>query len=167
MLTHAKLETGHAHYELGPVNALTAIGNATILLAPQARVREVTLTTESCDPDVIMWGDRDKVQQILLNLLSNAVKFTPRGGRIEVRCRAGDGTVHIEIRDTGIGIPAEMLDRIFEPFVQVRSDLTRLTEGTGLGLAISRVLARGMNGDVTVQSDTGQGSRFTLSLPAA
>ena len=167
VLTHAKLETGHVRYELAAVSALSAIANAAMLLAPQARVGDVVLITESCAPDVMMWADPDKVQQILLNLLSNAVKFTPRGGRIEVACSRSDATVRIEIRDTGIGIPADMLSRIFEPFVQVRSDLTRPREGTGLGLAISRTLARGMNGDVLVTSVEGEGSTFTLVLPAA
>ena len=165
VLTHAKLETGHAHYDFTAVNARKAIANAETLLAPQARVNGVTVNTESCPPEVTVWADSEKVQQILLNLLSNALKFTPRGGRIEVRCRAVDAEIHIEISDTGIGIPAEMLHRIFEPFVQVRSDLTRPSQGTGLGLAISRALARGMNGDVTVKSEAGNGSTFTLVLP--
>ena len=166
VLTHAKLETGHAYYELAAVNALNAISSAEILLAPQARAKGVTLSTESCPTDVTLWADAEKVQQILLNLLTNAVKFTPSGGRIYVGCCAVDPTVRIQIRDTGVGIPAEMLDRIFEPFVQVRSELTRPSEGTGLGLAISRALARGMNGDVTVESEAGVGSTFTLVLPA-
>ncbi len=71
------------------------------------------------------------------------------------------------MRDTGIGIPPDQLDRIFEPFVQVRADLTRTAEGTGLGLAISRDLARGMGGDLTAESTPGVGSTFTLTLPAA
>lgn len=167
VLTHAKLETGHAHYQLTVVNALEAISNAETLLAPQARVNGVTVATESCPPEATVWADSEKVQQILLNLLSNALKFTPRGGRIAVRCRAVDAQIHIEISDTGIGIPAEMLHKIFEPFVQVRSELTRPSQGTGLGLAISRALARGMNGDVTVRSEAGSGSTFTLVLPAA
>ena len=167
VLTHAKLETGHAYYELVAVNALSAISSAEILLAPQARAKGVTLTVEVCPADLTLWADAEKVQQILLNLLTNAVKFTPSGGRVEVRCCRVDDKVHIEIRDTGVGIPAEMLDRIFEPFVQVRSELTRPSEGTGLGLAISRALARGMNGDVTVGSEAGHGSVFTLVLPAA
>jgi len=73
--------------------------------------------------------------------------------------------VEITVRDSGIGIPAEQLERIFEPFVQVRAELTRTAEGTGLGLAISRDLARGMRGDLLVSSTIGGGSTFTLSLP--
>jgi signal transduction histidine kinase len=167
VLTHAKLETGHAQYDLTTVSVADAIGSAEALIAPQARTSGVTVSTKSCPDDLCLRADAEKVQQILLNLLSNAVKFTPRGGQIEVECFVSDAKVRIAIRDTGIGIPADMLDRVFEPFVQVRSELTRPAEGTGLGLAISRALARGMDGDVTVQSKIGSGSTFTLILPAA
>jgi signal transduction histidine kinase len=102
-----------------------------------------------------------------VNLLSNAVKFTGARGRVEVSCAREEATVRVVVRDTGIGIPADKLEAIFDPFVQVRSDLTRTHEGTGLGLAISRDLARGMAGELTAESTTGSGSAFTLTLPAA
>ena len=167
VLTHAKLETGHAQYSLAAVSIADAISNAEALLAPQAWTTGVIFTTTSCPPGLFVRADAEKLQQILLNLLANAVKFTARGGRIEIACSVTDGTVCVAIRDTGIGIPADMLDRIFEPFVQVRSELTRPAEGTGLGLAISRALARGMDGDLRVDSEVGRGSTFTLILPAA
>jgi signal transduction histidine kinase len=100
-----------------------------------------------------------------VNLLSNAVKFTDRGGRITLAAVASGPSVRVTVRDTGIGIETHQRDRIFDPFVQVRSDLTRTAEGTGLGLAISRDLARGMGGDLTVESEPGAGSTFTLTLP--
>ena len=109
-------------------------------------------------------GDRDKIEQILLNLLSNAAKFTEQG-RIDVSCHGTRDQIVIEVTDTGRGIPAEMLDSIFEPFVQGERDLTRTVPGTGLGLAISRHLARGMGADITVTSAVGVGSTFTLKLP--
>jgi signal transduction histidine kinase len=102
---------------------------------------------------------------MLVNLLGNAVKFTPAGGRVEVECEVFASRVAIRVRDTGPGIPEHMLEAIFEPFVQVEAGLTRTHEGTGLGLAISRDLARGMGGDVTLESVLGQGSTFTLMLP--
>jgi len=95
------------------------------------------------------------------------VKFTGAGGRIDVTCDATRTEVRIRVRDTGIGIPADKLDVIFEPFVQVRADLTRTVEGAGLGLAISRALARGQGGDLAVESVVGSGSTFTLTLPRA
>ena len=107
---------------------------------------------------------------ILLNLLSNAVKFTPEGGRVSVELspepNAG-GMAELRVADTGVGIPADKLEAIFEPFVWVGRSLSSPSEGTGLGLAISRDLARGMGGDITVTSTLGAGSTFTLALPAA
>ncbi|MEO8624645.1 MAG: ATP-binding protein, partial [bacterium] len=88
------------------------------------------------------------------------------GGRITVRCIASDAFVEIEVSDTGRGIPADLLGAIFEPFTQGERDFTRTVEGTGLGLSISRELARAMGGDITVQSAVGEGSTFTLVLPA-
>jgi signal transduction histidine kinase len=105
---------------------------------------------------------------------ADVIKFTATGGAVSVRC--GSGTepglgghpaVFIEIADTGIGIPADQLDRIFEPFVQVAGGYTRQHGGAGLGLAISQKLARMMNGSITVHSEFGEGAVFTLWLPAA
>ena len=111
-----------------------------------------------------MRADAEKLRQILVNLLSNAVKFTDAGGRIEMSFEFEDSRVVIRVRDTGIGIPADKLEMVFDPFVQVRANLTRPHGGTGLGLAISRDLARGMGGDLTAQSTLGVGSTFSLTL---
>ncbi|MFL5609836.1 MAG: ATP-binding protein, partial [Gemmatimonadaceae bacterium] len=102
---------------------------------------------------------------IILNLLSNAIKFTPSSGSVTVECRASDRTASIAVVDTGTGIPADKLEAIFEPFVQLGRSLSSAHQGVGLGLAISRDLARAMNGDLTVTSSQGVGSTFTLSLP--
>ena len=109
------------------------------------------------------------MQQILLNLLSNATKFTPANGSVTVTGSA-DGErgerVRLVVRDTGVGIPAERLAQVFEPFVQVDDSHARRAEGSGLGLAISRDLARGMGGELTAESEVNVGSAFTLTLPA-
>jgi PAS domain S-box-containing protein len=167
VLNYAKLETGTVHYDVADVRLRDAIAGAEALVAPQAQARQLTLAVAPCPPALAVRGDAEKVRQILVNLLSNAVKFTDRGGRVEVLCEDGGDRVRVAVRDTGIGIPADQLDRIFEPFVQVRADLTRTAEGTGLGLAISRDLARGMGGDLTAESTLGAGSTFTLTLPRA
>ena len=123
------------------------------------------------------WGDEMRVRQILVNLLGNAIKFTEPRGKIRVTCGpddpAGDAPLAgpgpwsaVRVADTGIGIPADRLGLIFEPFVQVEGSLTRVHQGTGLGLAISRRLARLLGGDLTVRSRPGAGSTFTLWLPA-
>jgi signal transduction histidine kinase len=104
------------------------------------------------------------VQQILVNLLSNAIKFTAAGGEIRVEARAHGDRVHLTVSDTGIGIPADRFEAVFEPFVQLARGAAGGREGTGLGLAISRDLARAMGGDLTVESTLGVGSRFTLTL---
>src|SRR3954468_3578389 len=112
-------------------------------------------------------GDPDKERQILIHLLSNAIKFTPEGGHISLDCEEDDKMIYLAVEDDGAGIPPDKLDAIFEPFVQVNRDYASKHEGTGLGLAISRDLARRMGGDLTVRSELGKGSRFTLSLPRA
>jgi signal transduction histidine kinase len=113
---------------------------------------------------LLVRADSEKARQILLNLLSNAVKFTERGlVRVEVST-AGAEHVAVRVRDTGVGIPAERIEEVFSPFVQIGRGLASTHEGTGLGLAISRDLARGMGGDLTAESEVGVGSTFTLRL---
>jgi signal transduction histidine kinase len=167
VLNYAKLETGTVSYDIEDVVVRESMVAAESLVAPQARAKGLTLTTAECSPDVIARADPEKLRQILVNLLSNAVKFTDPGGRVEMTCTADAEQVRLHIRDTGIGIPADKLHVIFDPFVQVRGDLARRHEGTGLGLAISRDLARAMGGDLTVESTLRTGSTFTLALPRA
>ncbi len=167
VLNYARLETGSVHYDVADVAMGAVLAAAEALVAPQAQAKSLALTVAPCPPTLVARADAEKVRQILVNLLSNAVKFTDRGGRVELDCGHAGDRVQVVVRDTGIGIPADQMDRIFEPFVQVRADLTRTAEGTGLGLAISRDLARGMDGDLTAESTLGEGSTFTLTLPAA
>jgi signal transduction histidine kinase len=95
------------------------------------------------------------------------VQYSEPGDAIEVRCSADAARVYTHVSDTGVGIPADKLDSIFEPFIQVGRDYSTQKQGTGLGLAISRELARGMGGDLTATSQVGRGSTFTLWLPRA
>jgi nitrogen-specific signal transduction histidine kinase len=111
-----------------------------------------------------LFTDQDRLQQILVNLLSNAVKFTEEG-TITVTARHRDGHVAIAVGDTGIGIPGEALERIFEEFHQVDNSTTRQYSGTGLGLSISRHFARLLGGDITVESAVRVGSTFTVTIP--
>jgi signal transduction histidine kinase len=136
------------------------------LVLPQARAKGVTLHVVDCPPDLVVRADAEKLRQVLLNLLSNAVKFTEAGGRVTIACDTPSAaTAALRVSDTGRGIPADQLSRIFEPFVQVGRRLASTDEGTGLGLAISRDLARAMGGDITAESTPGTGSAFTLLLP--
>ena len=167
MLNYAKLETGTVSYDIDDVRVRETLLAAESLVAPQARAKGLTLLTRECSPALLVRADAEKLRQVLVNLLSNAVKFTDAGGRVEMSCAADDEHVRLRVADTGIGIPPDKLHVIFDPFVQVRGDLARRHEGTGLGLAISRDLARGMGGDLLVESTLREGSTFTLVLPRA
>ena len=164
VLNYAKLESGKVSYDITDVATTGALEDAASLVAPQAKAKGLDLFTSACPSEVTARCDPEKLQQILVNLLSNAVKFTDHG-HIELSCRADDDRVRLLVRDTGIGIARDQLEKVFEPFVQVRAALTRTAEGTGLGLAISRDLARAMKGDLLVESQVGRGSTFTLVLP--
>ncbi len=167
VLNYAKLGTGTVEFDVSDVPLGEALTAAEALVAPQAASKGLTLRVAGCPPEIAARADADKLRQILANLLSNAVKFTEAGGQVEITCALEKERVLVRVRDTGMGIPADKLDMIFDPFVQVHSDLTRTAEGTGLGLAISRDLALGMGGDLTAASMPGVGSVFTLALPLA
>ena len=166
VLNYAKIDAGAVFYELSDVPVDEALSTCEALTAPQARTKQLDLRYERCDARLEVHADAEKLQQILFNLLSNAIKFTDAGGRVTLACvDAGEHQVAIRVSDTGRGIAADHLERVFQPFVQVDTRLTRASEGTGLGLAISRELARGMGGELVADSVVGVGSTFTLTLP--
>ena len=139
-----------------------------VLAAARARAAKRTLALEQkIDGNVAAMADPAAVEQILTNLVDNACKYTPDGGRIEVRARTRDGNVVVEVRDTGPGIPREHLPRLFERFYRVDSGRAREHGGTGLGLAIVKHLAIANRGEVSVESELGRGSTFTVKLPRA
>jgi PAS domain S-box-containing protein len=164
ILNYAKLEGGHVEFIMGPVPLHSLLADLESLITPQLRARNLTYDYTACDANLTVWGDAEKVRQILLNLLSNAIKFTEPGGTIAIACSDKDDMVSIVVRDTGVGIPADRLSSVFEPFVQLERRLTSNHEGTGLGLAISRDLARGLGGELTARSELGVGSEFELRL---
>jgi signal transduction histidine kinase len=168
VLNYAKLDAGVVHYEIRDVSLDEVIATCEALTAPQAAARGLVVRCADCPAGLRVRADAEKVQQVLLNLLTNAVKFTDGGGTVTLSCIAPPGTqaVAVRVADTGRGIAPERLEHIFQPFVQVDARLTRTQEGVGLGLAISRDLARGMGGDLTVESRLGVGSTFTLTLQA-
>jgi signal transduction histidine kinase len=168
VLDLARIEGAGLTVEEQTVDAGAAIDAALALTASAAADRGLTVRRTPRDDEIPAFtGDGRRVEQILVNLLSNAIKFTPAGGRIDVSVTAQDGAVTFVVRDTGIGIAADQLERIFAPFMQAEQGYTRSYGGVGLGLAISRELARIMGGDITVESVPGQGSAFTLKLPAS
>jgi PAS domain S-box-containing protein len=167
LLNFSRIEAGQVAYDLVPVSVQSIFDNVLPLIAPQAEPKNITLRSEPASPLLLAHADRLKTEQIMLNLMSNAIKFTQAGGSVTVRCTGESDCVRITVEDNGVGIPAEKVAAIFEPFVQLGRSRTSQHEGTGLGLAISRDLARAMGGDVTVASTVGSGSTFTLTLPRA
>ncbi len=174
VLNYARLEAASVYYALTDVSMPEMLRDVEPLVRPQADEKRITLEFEDCLDDVVVRADPDKLQQTLVNLLSNAIKFTPSGGTVTVSCtrRVLTGVVapdaiplvDIAVRDTGIGVAPEELHRIFEPFVQLGRSRYGPGEGAGLGLAISRDLARGMGGELSVESTVGVGSTFMLTL---
>ena len=167
LLNFVRVGSGQVTYSIGKVPVHDAVVSAAALVDALFTEKGLTCDLGVDDPALVACADADKLQQILINLLSNAIKFTPAGGRINVDCRALEEAVHIQVTDTGIGIPAEKLGVIFDPFVQVKEGFAGRDTGIGLGLAISRDLARAMGGDLLVESEVDVGSQFTLVLPRA
>ncbi len=167
VLNLVKLDTHHVRFDIEPVSIQTVLEFVSETTGPLLHVKRMRFETRGCTPDLVVHADVEKLRQILINLLSNAIKFTEEGGAIAIECQGNAHEVLLRVEDTGIGIAADQQDKIFEPFVQVDRRLNRPMEGTGLGLAISRELARGMGGELTVESRPGLGSTFTLSLPRA
>ncbi len=169
VLNYAKLDAGAVNYMVEDVPMDEVVATCESLVSPQARAKGLSLTTLPYPMAApVARADREKTQQVLLNLLSNAIKFTESGGAVTMGCSLdGSGHVLVRVHDTGRGIAPAFAERVFQPFVQVDSTLTRSGDGTGLGLAISRDLARGMGGDLTLERTSPEGSTFTLALPAA
>jgi PAS domain S-box-containing protein len=171
ILDYSKIEAGKLELEREPFDLRECVEGALDIVAPRASEKEIEL---GClvDDDVPagIEGDATRLRQVLLNLLSNAVKFT-EGGEVIVHvdaepADAGSHRVHLAVRDTGIGIPQDRMDRLFASFSQVDASTTRRYGGTGLGLAISKRLVELMDGTVWVESEEGKGSTFHIALTA-
>jgi signal transduction histidine kinase len=146
--------------EIGDVSLVVV--EAVDVLMPQAKAASITLTLEVAAPTPPVSFDAARILQVLTNLISNAIKFTPAGGVVEVRVQRVASEVHITVRDTGMGIPTDQLEAIFERFVQVRA---RDRRGFGLGLYISRCIVKGHEGRIWAESVLGAGSCMSIALP--
>lgn len=168
LLDLTRLEAGHTRLEPQETNLGRLIDSVVQILRIRAWEKRLSMTVE-ISPDVpeVILGDPGRLRQILINLAGNAVKFTDRGG-VTIKTRLASpaqNTLRIEVHDTGIGIPASALDRLFKPFSQVDQSYTRAYSGTGLGLAIVKRLTSLMQGEVGVESEVGQGSCFWIEIP--
>ncbi|WP_420126043.1 ATP-binding protein [Longimicrobium sp.] len=164
VLLFSRLEAGREEVHLEALDLGGLTREAAELVEPLAREKGLAFRVQVPAHPVPVETDSGKVHQIVLNLLSNAVKFTDEG-EVAVSLAAHDGHAVLQVRDTGIGIAPENLERIWDAFSQVEQAPTRRVGGTGLGLSVTRNLARLLGGDVVVESAPGQGSAFTLRLP--
>jgi PAS domain S-box-containing protein len=165
ILDLSKIEAGRLEYHIEVIGLATLIEETVASVLPQAESKGLTIQTR-VSQGIEAWADRVRVHQLLLNLLSNAIKFTPAGGRILVEATEEGRNVAIRVTDTGLGVPVEQLESIFDVFYQVSETTRGVREGTGLGLAICRRLVEQMGGRIWVESTVGTGSKFTFTLPA-
>jgi two-component system cell cycle sensor histidine kinase PleC len=164
ILDMSKIEAGRIRLDLEEVRLGRFLNDAMRVVSARADDKKITLVPDTAH-GIRLKADHRLLKQIVLNLLSNAVKFTPEGGRIIVRARAGAGRVRIAIVDTGIGIPKEALAKLGRPFEQVESQLTKSHQGSGLGLAIAKSLTELHGGTIRIRSTPGKGTIVLLRLP--
>jgi PAS domain S-box-containing protein len=166
ILNFARLEAGPVSVTPEPVSVAGALDRAHSLLEIRFDEADVAYDAPSVPPALYVRADPDRLQQVLLNLLTNAIKYTEAGGRVGTEVTTTDDRASLHVRDTGVGIPAEAQEHIFDPFVQAGdADADAASDGIGLGLAISRDLVEAMGGSLTVESEVGVGSTFTVVLP--
>ncbi|HEU4586796.1 MAG TPA: ATP-binding protein [Gemmatimonadaceae bacterium] len=168
VLDFSRVEAGKVELRPSEVRVESVVGRARDLMQAHIESRGIHFDVVPPDPELALFADQERLQQILLNLLVNASKFTPSGGSIRVWAESDDSMVRLHVEDTGVGIPESQREQIFEPFVQLDRLANRESQqGVGLGLAISRDLARRMGGDLIATSAASQGSRFILTVPRA
>jgi PAS domain S-box-containing protein len=167
ILQFAKLEAGQVEIDVHPLKVGELLLGVEPLVAPLAATKGVAYSVRDADPTLRILGAEERVRQVVLNLVTNAIKFTPDGGWVMLSCDADEEWVRIRVRDNGPGIERHKQGSIFEPFVQLDRRLNQPHDGVGLGLAISRDLARAMGGELSVESEPGTGSTFTLRLARA
>jgi signal transduction histidine kinase len=158
-LEKGKLETARAPFDFTPLAK-----GAARLFAPDARFGEITLKTQMAHH---LWalGDGDRTYQVLLNLISNACKFTPDGGKIDVTAKVEGPLIHVCVADSGAGIPAEDLERVFQKFYQSKGQRLRGGKGVGLGLTLAKAVIEAQGGKIWIESELGNGTKVHFTLP--
>jgi len=165
VLSFAKIEAGSSSVSARRIRVCEELNSLEPLLRPDLLRHELTFIWSGCDPALEVLADSVKLRQILLNVVGNSIKFTPPHGRIELSAALSGDRVMICVSDSGIGIPPDKIDRVFEPFFQVQAGTTRKYDGVGLGLAISRDFVQAMGGDIRIRSAPGKGCAVTIDLP--
>jgi signal transduction histidine kinase len=165
ILDLSKIEAGKVTLNRENLDLSAVLEDALSSLRPQFVAKSIRLET-NVPRSISIDGDRVRTRQILYNLLSNAAKFTPAGGRVSVDVSCADGFAEISVSDTGIGIPPQEHESIFDKFHQVVAATSGMREGTGLGLPITRRLVEEHGGRIWLESEPGKGSRFTFTIPS-
>ena len=164
ILTFARVDIGRERVRWESMSVNHTLSDAAALVEPMADAKGLKLVVKLMNEDQSIQTDGTKLRQMLVNLLSNGIKFTEKG-EVHLGCAVSEGLLEVNISDTGVGIAAENIEYVFEPFWQAEQTATRKTGGTGLGLSVTRKLARLLGGDVTVASRMGAGTTFLLTLP--
>jgi signal transduction histidine kinase len=166
LLDLSKIESGKIEVKANPVSLDGLVHEAAEALRPVAAEKVIALETTNCEPSILVWADRDKINQVLMNLIGNAIKFTPVQGRVTVSAsRNGGGNVQVSVSDTGPGVPPDEKEKIFAKFYRIAETNGENSKGTGLGLAISKALVELHGGKIWVESEEGRGSTFSFTLP--
>jgi signal transduction histidine kinase len=164
VLDISKIEAGQLVVALRNFNFCKVLQNAVSSVQPLAEKKNLKLQVSISEDVNEIYSDERRVGQILLNLINNAIKFTDKGF-ITIECKTTDKGIVTKVTDTGIGIKKEDVSKLFKPFSQIDTGLTRNHEGTGLGLSICQKLIEKLEGTITVESEIGVGSTFTVILP--
>jgi signal transduction histidine kinase len=165
VLGFAQVEAGRFSLNLQPVNLGETFSSVEQIVSQEAAKKSIELRIAETDPSLVVVADPDKLRQVILNLVSNAVKFTSSGGTIDLRAARDTTDAILNVRDSGIGIAKENLERVFDPFYQVDQGGTRKYPGVGLGLSIVRDAVIAMNGRVAITSEPGKGTDVSIRLP--
>ena len=165
ILSITRMESGKEEVSSSRLSLCKMVGDVCDMLQIHARDKKVTLTNHHNEEKIYIWGNKDRVEQMLINLIENAIKYNKEGGSVTVSVFGGKENIQLLVADTGIGIPEEHLPRLFERFYRVDKGRSRAMGGTGLGLAIVKHIVTSMNGMIEVHSKFGEGTEFLITLP--
>ncbi|MGB9880297.1 MAG: sensor histidine kinase, partial [Anaerolineae bacterium] len=165
LLDASRMESASLVLQKEPVQMYLAVQEVLADLQPLAEQAQITLTNHLTPDLPVVFGDKERLKQVVRNLVHNAIKFTPKGGHVTISATVEPGRIVVSVQDDGIGIPAEALPRLFERFYQVDSSSTRRAGGTGLGLYICKQIVTAHGGEIWVKSQVGKGSTFSFTLP--
>jgi signal transduction histidine kinase len=165
LLDITRVESGYAKLTLTNCNIVQLVNEITGSVEPYAELRNLSLNFYSEAPELYTAVDVDKIERVILNLLSNAIKFTPKGGHITINTNQDDEYVLISVKDTGVGVPPNMTEKIFERFGQIGSASTREHEGSGIGLSLVKCFVDLHEGSIELISSENVGSEFIIRLP--